>query len=580
METRGRHQRQALKEDGRMNGKKHTYFKDIRRMFLLYAIIPVVLITLVCLVIFWGSWKYHLESTNRQENQTIADDFEQAVDAYMELGEELAEKMEVLDRDLDSSLRVGIFQQIYDISNRLGRKAVLYVFDEDMVPVLAGTTTVPEFLNGDYYANWGVYRIMNGNPRETALKLVEDPNSDSMKLVIGKAILVAGEVKGYVIFVMDGRQFLIETSSYETQTVVTDDYGWVYLTNNYDFLDTMSRFELAGQKLDGNIEAKSRMYFITSRQLIGNRLHVYSISGFGNQLAFFRYIAIILSGIFTMLVITVFLSTKHMASKKTKDIYSIVHALEKVKEGNLKTYIETTGNDEFRVIGESYNLMLDSLEAQIDRNVELGRLVADAQSKQLLSQFNPHFLFNTLENIRFMTKLDPDSASRMIISLSTLLRYSISSVEDVVTLKEDIDYTENYMSILKSRFNQRFSYTIDISPEAERCISPKLLIQPMIENSVKYGYKEQTRLNVNIKGTIEEGNLVLVCTDDGAGMEERTLEEIREILSQHTNNSPHSGLFNIHRRIQLKYGSAYGVRIDSEEGRGTRLKVVLPVITR
>lgn len=563
-----------------MKGKKHTYFKDIRRMFLLYAIIPVVLLTLFCLVVFWGSWKYNLESTNREEHQAITRDFEQAIRAYTEVAEELALKMEVLDSDLDTSERVEIFEQIYAISNRLERKAVLYVFDEDMVPVLTGTTTVPEFLDGESYANWGIYRIMNGNPRETALKLVEDPNSDSMKLVIGKAILVAGEVRGYVTFVLDSRQFLIETASFETQTVVSDDYGWVFLTSNYDFMDTMSRFELAGKKLSGNLDAKERKYFITSSHLFGGRIQIYSISGFGNQMAFFRYIAIILSGIFTMLVITVFLSTKHMASKKTKDIYSIVNALEKVKEGNLKTYIETSGNDEFRVIGESYNLMLDSLEAQIDRNIELGRLVADAQSKQLLSQFNPHFLFNTLENIRFMTRLDPDSAGRMIISLSTLLRYSISNTEDVVTLKEDIDYTENYMSILKQRFSQRFNYTIRISPEAAGCMSPKLLIQPMIENSVKYGYKAKDSLNVVITGVVEEGNLVLVCTDDGAGMGGKALEHVREILSQRTNNSPHSGLFNIHRRIQLKYGTEFGVRIESVEGEGTSLKVVLPAVSQ
>lgn len=278
-----------------------------------------------------------------------------------------------------------------------------------------------------------------------------------------------------------------------------------------------------------------------------------------------------------MMIVAVLISTKGLAVKKTKDLDTIIRGLEKVKEGNLDTHIDISSNDEFETIGESYNLMIDSLKEQIERNIEMGRLVAFSQTKQLESQFNPHFLFNTLENIRFMCKLDPPSASKMVLNLSTLLRYSISNTQEEVTVKEDLVYTENYLSILKYRFNQRFHYAINIPPEVQLCIIPKLIIQPMIENAIKYGFEGKDHLLVEVNGYIEENKLILQCSDDGAGMKPETLAEMKKIIGESTNRSSHSGLYNIHRRVELRYGEGYGIQIESELGCGTFLKVVLPV---
>jgi sensor histidine kinase YesM len=304
---------------------------------------------------------------------------------------------------------------------------------------------------------------------------------------------------------------------------------------------------------------------------------VYSILPLSNQLLIIKYIVIILLFVFAMMILFVFISSKGMASKKTKDLYAIIDTFEKAKEGDLDTHINITSNDEFETIAEAYNQMLDSLKDQIERNKEMGKLVTFSQTKQLESQFNPHFLFNTLENIRFMCKMEPDIASKMVLNLSTLLRYSISNTQEEVTVDEDIAYTENYMSILKFRFNQRFQYSIDITPEMEECIIPKLLIQPMIENSIKYGFVGRERLVVEISGFKEDDKLVMICSDDGAGMTPEILEEIQQVLNSSTNRSSHTGLYNINRRLQLKYGEEYGIQIESEYGKGTTLKVILPI---
>jgi two-component system sensor histidine kinase YesM len=415
---------------------------------------------------------------------------------------------------------------------------------------------------------------MNQNPNHVALKLVEEEISGDMQLLIGKAMVSEGEIKGYAVFVLNSKQFQSVIGKLDSQTVITDKYGYIYVSNNYNFSDNMKRVKLELAFPHGYIENDFGKYYVTSNTILNDQIYIYSISPLNNQITLLKYVFFILLFVFAMIIIFVILSTKGLAAKKSKDLYTILRGLEKVKEGDLNTHIDISSNDEFETIGESYNLMIDSLKEQIERNIEMGRLVSFSQTKQLESQFNPHFMFNTLENIRFMCKLDPQSASKMVLNLSTLLRYSISNTQEEVTVKEDLVYTENYLSILKYRFNQRFHYVINIPAEVEQCIIPKLIIQPMIENAIKYGFEGKECLLVEVNGYIEDNKLVLQCSDDGAGMKPDTLLKIKKIIGDSINRSSHSGLYNIHRRIELRYGEGYGIQITSELGSGTCLKVV------
>jgi len=546
-------------------------------MLLRYAIIPVVFITLGGLLIFAGVWRYSIEKTNRSENSRVSSDIAATVTAYADLINGLENNRNILEGTLETDERVEIFQGIYDAANKLDRKANLYVFDSGLLPVISATVSVPEYLDGEIYKNWGIFRIMSQNPGQTALKLLDVDDSGDMQLLVGKAIVRDGEIKGYAVFVINSQQFQIAIGQMDSQTIITDDYGWVFVSNNYTFLNQMGKIAIDGSRQSGEVEKNQNRYYISSSAVLDGQIHIYSISPLENQILMLQNIFLILLFVFVMLIIAVFLGAKGIAVKKTKDLDSIIRGLEKVKEGDLNTHIDISSNDEFQTIGESYNLMIDSLREQIRRNAEMGGLVAESQRKQLESQFNPHFMFNTLENIRFMCKLDPDSASKMVLNLSTLLRYSVSNTQEEVTVKEDLVYTENYLSLLKYRFNQRFHYAVNIPPEVQECVIPKLIIQPMIENAIKYGFEGKDQLLVEVNGYMEDGRLILMCSDDGAGMKPELLDEIRQTLGEDTNRSSHSGLYNVHRRVLLMYGTGYGIRIESTLGRGTCLRIVLPV---
>ena len=129
------------------------------------------------------------------------------------------------------------------------------------------------------------------------------------------------------------------------------------------------------------------------------------------------------------------------------------------------------------------------------------------------------------------------------------------------------------------RFGSRFEYKIDIAPECMQCLIPKLVLQPMIENSVKYGFGNQLNLHVELKAYIHEEKLMMICRDDGVGMSAAMVEKLCALMNQKEAPGRHSGLYNIHRRIQLLYGYPYGVEIRSLEGHGTTLVVTLPAVT-
>jgi len=272
--------------------------------------------------------------------------------------------------------------------------------------------------------------------------------------------------------------------------------------------------------------------------------------------------------IFSAIIVITYFISRIVAKKSTRDIYRIAEAFEQVKKGNLDRYLDIDSSVEFKDIGEAYNLMLDGLKKNIKENKELTKHAAFAQVKQLEAQFNPHFLFNTLDNIRFMNKIDSETSDKMIVALSTLLRYSISDAEEEIQVEEDMRYTE--------RFNRRFTYDIDVEEKVMKCLIPKLMIQSIIENAVKYGYEEIDTLHVSIKGFEKDGNLIFLCQDNGAGIKEDMLKKIRENLQMPVNKTNHHGIYNIHRRIQLMHHGEYGVALESKLGEGTVVTLTLP----
>ena len=217
-----------------------------------------------------------------------------------------------------------------------------------------------------------------------------------------------------------------------------------------------------------------------------------------------------------------------------------------------------------------------------------------AQFLALQNQINPHFLYNSLEGIRgeaLMAGLD--SVAEMTEALSTFFRYTISNVEHLVTLEDELTNIENYYIIQQYRFGKRLNLSIEIEPEEEAIVMqyklPKLTLQPIVENAVYHGIEMKIgKGTVRIKIETTPKRLIIIVADNGLGMEEDKLEELNRKLNDSSFDyvKPESeekggiALINVNRRIQLIFGEEYGLNVYSRRNVGTDVEITLPLMQK
>lgn len=195
--------------------------------------------------------------------------------------------------------------------------------------------------------------------------------------------------------------------------------------------------------------------------------------------------------------------------------------------------------------------------------------------KQLLSQYDPHFLYNTLEIIRSAYYVDPKTSDALIVELSNILKYSINNEIKSVKLKDDLRYIESYLSIQKQRFHDRLNYRIDITNEAQNIIIPKLLLQTIIENSIKYGFLSHESVSIKIKGYVENDILTVFVIDDGPGMTSKEIEHIENSFKQKNYSGKSIGLYNIARRLYVLDPDKNKVKISNCDPIGLKVKICI-----
>ena len=246
--------------------------------------------------------------------------------------------------------------------------------------------------------------------------------------------------------------------------------------------------------------------------------------------------------------------------------------------------LEIDGPLELRNLAGSINQMLKRIN-ELNRTViqnharlyEIELANNRAQLYALQSQINPHFLYNTLNTIQGLTYLGKDEEIRTAIgALSFVMRYSIKG-DEIVLVNDEIQCIEKYKQIIDIRFSRRMQISISVDDSIRNCKMPRFLLQPLVENAVFHGLEPRPgKGNLTLTGTLVSGSILhFVCTDDGVGIAAEKLAELQTALHDDTqvmreqNTHEHVGLLNIHRRLQLMYGPAYGISLSSKPGEGT-----------
>ncbi|WP_145949431.1 sensor histidine kinase [Paenibacillus sp. Y412MC10] len=257
-------------------------------------------------------------------------------------------------------------------------------------------------------------------------------------------------------------------------------------------------------------------------------------------------------------------------------IYSPVRklllAIKRVGGGDFNARIKVEGKDELGHVLMKFNSMNEQVKQLIEENYVSKLRERETEIMALNIQLNPHFLYNTLNIINWMAVYgEKERVSQMLVSLSRMLHYTTDNRKDAMPLREDIGWLKDYIVIMSNRYEHSFRVDFDIEPELMEASVPKLFLQLLVENAIIHGFggMESGGL-ITIYGCRQGEDIEFCVEDNGRGI---TQERLKEVLTETSSNI---GIKNVDRRIKLRYGTRYGISIESVLELGTRVKLVIP----
>ena len=280
-------------------------------------------------------------------------------------------------------------------------------------------------------------------------------------------------------------------------------------------------------------------------------------------------------GIIAALISTFF--SLRVSHSVTKPLIYLTDTMKKFGKGDLSVRVPVLYEDEIGILSEEFNKMSEQIRQLVDQVYREQRAKRKSELAALQAQINPHFLYNTLNSVSSLIKMNcPDEAFIMIQAIGTFYRTSLSDGKTLIPLEQEITNIENYIKIQKVRYGNKIEYEIDIENEILQEWIVKLTLQPLIENSIYHGIKEMRGKGIiRIKGWKEKNKVFIQVSDNGLGIPEEKLEEL--FSKDYREKGSAFGLFNIQQRLQIYFGKEYGLTVESKLSQGTKATVCIPV---
>ncbi len=307
-----------------------------------------------------------------------------------------------------------------------------------------------------------------------------------------------------------------------------------------------------------------------------------------NYLSIFPYHEILrilyLINIFIFLIyFFIFILIAYFGIKFTKSITNpieyLANVMKRVEDNkfdiNNYNILEYKKVDEIGVLYKEFKIMLEKIDNLINENYMKQIITKDAQYRALQAQINPHFLYNTLESINWIAKANnQDKIARMVKALGNLLRTSITT-KVIFTIKDQIDLLNDYVSIQKVRYEDRLNVEIEGSEDVYNYAMPKLIIQPIVENSIKYGLEVLTgKCNIKINIIKIKDSIKIIVSDNGPGMKKDFIKKL--IKGKIEPKGSGIGFKNIYERLKMLYGKQFSLKIESKLKKGTSVIITIP----
>ena len=545
---------------------------------LLVALVPLALCSVLMVQIFIST----LERQKAEQSSRTADEL------YVQFTQTLTENREALNALANNklvqqalvdhgsdALSMEVYLTVYQATNGVRSGAAFALYD-------AGGqlqfSTQDNAMEAKLPVRWGLLRLSVQNPNYAATARDETIifSPDAVCLQLAQPINTPQGIRvGYAVCGVTARQLdkVFSSISGDNLLLLFNAQGRLFYSSHADstISDTagmLRRALLTDTSADGN------GYAFSSRQDSGSGMILVLRSSSAITTSSVRLMQTIsLISAVVCMVLCVLLSLK-LSRSLTFPLSRMAAAMQQVRGGDLSVRIPQDRPDELGQLAGAFNDMTRQLGTYVDEQVQRQKDLNDAQIRQLQAQLNPHFLYNTLDTMKWLAKIHqlPEVAS-LAANLAGILRSSIAS-EQFITLRRELELAERYIAIQKIRFSDKFEYSVQVPESLQGCIVPKLILQPLVENAIVHGLDGAGSGNIRISGRQEGELLIISVADSGCGMPAEMVERL---------NSPqpklldgHLGLYNVSRILQLYYGDGYGLHAESRPGGGTTVTVRIP----
>lgn len=431
------------------------------------------------------------------------------------------------------------------LRNHLQSQTELLVFSPNQELLFASNSHLGNFFSKSIY----ISEVLDkAKINQRLLKIIVDSEGGHYLALI-KPIIVNKKVSGYAFLLMNGKDFLLPTKAINSDLIIADQLNNSFTFTNRDFISS-SLDKVDSQFLTRYFSFHDHRAFVVRKVALQDNILLYMYR------PLIPVTLVVLFSLVSSVIIFVILRQKsrvladRIAVKNSSAINQMVLDMDAISRQE-KSSIELDSQDEFQYLSVQINQMVSQLKDLHEKTLDLETQKLLFEKRMLEAQFNPHFLYNTLETILITSHYDSQLTERIVIQLTKLLRYSLSGSTEAAVLKDDLAIIESYLLINQVRFEE-LTYTISVSPELEHMRVPKLFLLPLIENAIKYGLKERHDVAINIDIWQDSDGIWFTVSNNGSGISLARQQAIRTMLrSTHS----HHGLINSYRRLQYQFST-------------------------
>lgn len=568
--------------------KRIKYNPTIGQNILIATLSIVITVLLITSVVYYTVFSNRtndlVESQSREINKQIVLNYENYISSVIET----ANFIQFSSLNLDVYEYHDKLQDVFTFNSSIKKDVLsIYLFDN------MGNKILGDNLDTTYFTSVLDEKWFKSAKEESNMSHFSVPHTNSFSLTNKQNVIFLSRAVEYINNNNKQQGILLLELNFETLRnlaaktnlgagghilILNDSDNLVYVSNSEKNVPYLDSLDIAIKNFIGGVKSviDSTEYYININSLIQTRWRIVTVTNI-NDIALARKEMLLI--LFFIFIVSITLTTGisiYISKRITSPLNKLKDSMLKLENGDFNTKVVVRGQKEVVRLARSFNSMIDEIRTLMDRVVEEQTEKRRNELKALQNQINPHFLYNTLDSIVWLAENHrSDDVITTVVALARFFRISISSGASSIPVKDEISHIENYLTIQKIRYVDKFKYTLDVSTDVKDLKVMKLILQPIVENAIYHGVGDDMEL-ISIRAYRDDSFLYFEIENTGYGITDQRIKEIYDMLNS-SDKQTSVGLKNVYQRIKLFYGDTADLTIISELDETTQIKIAIPI---